>query len=1035
MSSVFKHARSLSGVSRLRADLLNRRLYKAIPPHDSEFLVYYPRNSLAGLSPGSFRSFQSTTSLNVLKSLAIDTIDTQPSQSGDHFNKEWSNSPLDEQCATLPQDAANIQAREKRLEKTPSIRVKPKPAEYLSKALRNTGHALGYNGQSAWLGQAHSKYAPQTQNESRTVGRPKKPSLPVILGEYIREVDPLLSSVSYKRAHKDLDIALQKVFRSTSYDYLSSRGYDSADVAAWAWIMKSQNPHQAMLRLFLFETDRAKSGATSPSIPPFIPLHLLRQQNLDAHSFRLLLIHSLHLMSGHTFPITETPAGVAEHDLELSTEDVRPQIDSGTRMILVVRLIRHARRVWPQSLLTIARAFARFLSAPRADDAERSVLVTRRDDRVKTVQFNQCLWLLSIPANIAPYRSTSIQQQAQFELLRAMATHKPVLPVTRQGYRAVVAVQLAHKKTFEERQSAELKAPSWPPWKEEKLGIDSQRGNEGMFSRAMQVLSQMKDAGYSHRLWEDISSILAGWDTDHSPTVQTRALMRRPQALPDRHGSKSNHHEMWVARIRSTRTVREAWACFLSYQDHGLPPKGAVYAAMAEKLIYRRYAIEREFDQMSHALPGDGREVHPEPASARDIIYVPTEPPTVDELLDQMRAQGLRPSGRFLGLLLQSATSLRSGLHYLQCSDLTAAQIEALSIVRAKPRKYQTLDLEAFHELPDMVFASFVKFLCTHSDIASLDVGNRNILTADRFPALIAADCSTGAKIDLVAYSEKHPGDRHHPRALWHAIQLTKLRRAPYTPTWTHILSALTRERVTGYYGSRSRSLQRILAWHQALRALSWMRQRDAELGEEGFRILCVAFAKAIDAAIRHPGTAEQSFELIHKARIRRLKAKNEGDDEVDALMQHALQVLKHQFDHLVLPASKTSEHAERSVFAAEIASETQLNVPSMLQIPSPATLHAFVRALGSVGDDEGLLHLLHWMSRSSDPLKEAADEHANGDKMMRRTLVAIRVFLERRQQRIDTRLPSDLIVEAYDLISRTGWDWPSDAEVTEYCQ
>jgi hypothetical protein len=30
MSSVFKYARSLSGVSRLRADLLNRRLYKVI---------------------------------------------------------------------------------------------------------------------------------------------------------------------------------------------------------------------------------------------------------------------------------------------------------------------------------------------------------------------------------------------------------------------------------------------------------------------------------------------------------------------------------------------------------------------------------------------------------------------------------------------------------------------------------------------------------------------------------------------------------------------------------------------------------------------------------------------------------------------------------------------------------------------------------------------------------------------------------------------------------------------------------------------
>ncbi|KAJ5158529.1 uncharacterized protein N7500_008180 [Penicillium coprophilum] len=1031
MSSVFKHARSLSGVSRLRADLLNSHLYKAISHHVPKFSVHYSRNSLHGLGPRSFRSFQSTASLHVPESPAVST---QPSQLDDYFTSKRSDSALDEQCATVLQDWANSSHGEKRLEKTPSIRVKPKPAEYLSKALRNTGHALGYNGQAAVFDRAGSKYTIKTQNESRTVGRPKKPSLPVILGEYIREVDPLLSSVSDKRSEKDLDIVLQKVFRKTSQDYLSSRGYDAADVAAWAWIMKSQNPHEAMVRVFLLETDRAKSGATTPSIPPFIPLYILRQQNLDPHTFRLLLIYSLHLMSGHSFHIAETPVEVSEHEPELSPQDFRPQIDSGTCMILVVRLIRHARRVWPQSLLTIARAFARFLSAPRADDAERSVLATQRDDRVKTVKFNDCLWLLSIPANIAPYRSTSIQQQAQFELLRAMATHKPVLPVTRQGYRAVVAVQLAHKKTFEERQSAELKAPSWPPWKEEKLGIDSQRGNEGMFSRAMQVLSQMKDAGYSHRLWEDISSILAGWDTDRSPTVQTRAMMRRPQALPDRHGSQSNHHEMWVARIRATRTVREAWACFLSYQDHGLPPKGAVYAAMAEKLIYRRNAIEREFDQMSHALPGDGREVHPEPASARDIIYVPTEPPTVDEFLDQMRAQGLRPSGRFLGLLLQSATSLRSGLHYLQCSSLTDSQIEALSIVRAKPRKYHTLDLEAFHELPDLVFASFIKFLCAHSDIASLDVGNRNILTADRFPALIAADCSTGAKVDLVAYSEGHPGNQHHPRALWHAIQLTKLRRAPYTPAWTHILSALTRERLTGYYGSRSRSLQRILAWHQALRALGWMRQRNVELGEEGFRILCVTFTKAIDAALKHPGTAEQSLTLIHRARIRRLKAKNEGDDDVDGLMQHALQVLKHQFDHLVLPASKTSELAERSVFATKIASDTQLSVPSMLQIPSPATLHAFVRALGSVGDDEGLLHLLHWMSRSADLLKEAAEEHANGDKMMRRTLVAIRVFLER-QQRIDTRVPSDLIVEAYDLISRTGWDWPSDAEVTEYCQ
>ncbi|KAJ5793605.1 hypothetical protein N7457_000204 [Penicillium paradoxum] len=962
-----------------------------------KFLVNYSRNDyLASPSPASFRSFQSTAFLDFSESPSINVRSSQ----NHHLEGRLSGSSSDDLCTTAPQASANTSAGEKKVgERTASIRVKPKPAEYLSKALRNSGHSLGHVASSISPQRTRSNHSPQTQNELRTVGRPKKPSLPVILGEYIREVDPLLSSASQDSENKRLDIALQKVFRQTSYEYLSSRGYDATDVTAWAWIMKSHNPHEAMIRLFLLETEKAKYGASRSSIPSFIPLHLLRHQNLDAHTFRLILIHSLHLMSGHPLPIADTAAGLVECDIGLSLEDFRPQIDSGTCMILVIRLIRHARRVWPQALLTIARAFARFLSAPKANGIERSILARRHDDRVKTEKFNHCLWLLSLPANIAPYRSTTIQQQAQFELLRAMATHKPVLPVTRKGYRAVVAVQLAHKKTFEERQSAELKAPSWPPWKEERLGMDFQRGNEGMYSRAMQVLSQMKDAGYSHRLWEDISSILAGWDTDRSPTVQTRAMMRRPQALPDKHGSKFHHYEIWVARIRSTRTV------------------------------------QADFDQMSQALPGDGREVYPEPASARDIIYVPTEPPTLDEFFDQMCSQGLRPSGRFLGLLLQSATSLRSGLHYLQCSGLADAQIAALSIIRAKSRKYHNMDLEAFHQLPDFVFASFIKFLCVHSDITSLEVGNRNILTADRFPALIAPDCSTGPKLDLLRYSEENPENQQHPRALWHAIQLTKLRRVPYNPAWIHILSGLTRERLNSTHGPRSRSLQRILAWHQALRALSWMRQREVDLGEEGFRILCSAFGKAVDSALRHPGTAEQSFALIQKARIRRLKTKSEGDDDLEALLQHGLHVLKNQFDHLVLPASKTSEHAERSVFTAKDDPDAQLSVPSMLQTPSPATLHAFVRALGSVGDDEGLLHLLQWMSQSADLLKQTADEHSNGEKMMRRTLVAIRVFLERRQQRIDTRVPSDLIAEAYDLVSRTGWDWPSDAEVTEYCQ
>ncbi|CAG7985334.1 unnamed protein product [Penicillium salamii] len=1029
MSSVLNHARSLSGTPRRRACLLiNSRLDKqnqcGVKPAVS------PRNWLpSGFRSGSLRFFQSASLFNVPATLPIDI---QPPRENNNDQRTPAVDPHAIVSLTSKPPTENDKA--KLVTASANVRIKPKPAEYLSKALRNSGHALGHEDQLTGIDRDCPRHV-TNRVKPRTIGRPKKPSLAVILGEYIREVDPVVSQLS-AHAGEDLDTALKCVFRDTNNEYLTSRGYSPTDVTSWAWILTSRNPHEAAVRLFMLEADTTKPGAKGPTIPPFILLHLLRQQSIDAHTFRLLLIHSLHLMSGQPLPPHDYLAEAVESNVNLPSTNPHPSIDSGTCMVLVTRLIRHALRVWPQALLTISRAFAQYLTTPRENAALRTTMQQRHDERVKTDKFNECLWLLSLPAKVAPYRSTPIQQQAQFELLRAMATYKPVLPVTRQGYRAIVAVQLAHKKTSEERQSAELKAPSWPPWKEEKLGIDSLRGNDGMYSRAMQVLSQMADAGYSRRLWEDISSILAGWDTDHSPTVQTRAMMRCPQALPDTHTSKRNHHEIWVARIRSTRTIREAWACFLSYEDHGLPPKKAIFAAMAEKLINRRIAIERRIDSTSPALPGDGREVHAEPASARDIIYVSKEPPTLDEFLDQMLAQGFRPSGRLLGLLLQSASSVHAGLQYLLYSDLTSAQIATLTVVQAEAQDYRSIDLPSFQAVPDLVFASFIKLLCAHSNTGSSSSQHGNIPTAARFPILMDGGYSREAKVDLVSYAENHPGNYRYPRTLWHAVQLTRMRSSPYPPAWKHILSFMARGRFGGSYGPRGRSLQRILAWHQSLKLVNWMQERDIELGEDGFQTLCVAFTKAIDAGLRHPGTAEQSFLLINKARLRRLQPTEEGDNDFDTFLQHALEVLKGQFDYLVLPTSKTSEQAERSIFAAAHEPNTQPTVPSMLHTPSPATLHAFVRALGFVGDDDGLLHLLQWMSQSADLLREAADEHINGGKMMHRTLVAIRVFLERRQeQTVDSRVPSDVVQEAYDLVRRTGWDWPSDAEVEEYCR
>ncbi|CAG8240023.1 unnamed protein product [Penicillium olsonii] len=1036
MSSVLNHARSLSGTPRRRACLLINSHLDKPKPGGIKPAVYSPRNRVPSVfNSGSLRFFQSVSLLNRPVSLPIDIEPYRENSSSNRTSE--SNPAADPRSSSRLSPISNPHVANEKLKPVASnvnVRTKPKPAEYLSKALKNNGHPLGYGDQLIGTDCAGPRHL--NRIKQRTVGRPRRPSLPVILGEYIREVDPLVSRNSTEHAEKYLDTALKSVFRDTNSEFLTARGYSPADITSWAWILTSRSSHEAAERLFLLESNAVKNGAKCPTVPSFVLLYLLRQQNIDAHTLRLLLIHSLHLMSGQPLLPNDHRAEAAEEDINLPPIDSHASIDSGTCMLLVVRLIRHAQRVWPQALLTIARAFAEFFTTPRANAAERSPIEKRHDDRVKTDKFNECLWMLSLPAKLAPYRSTPVQQQAQFELLRAMATHKPVLPVTRQGYRAIVAVQLAHKKTTEERKSAELKAPSWPPWKEEKLGIDSLRGNDGMYSRAMQVLSQMADAGYSRRLYEDISSILAGWDTDHSPTVQTRAMMRCPQALPDAHISKQNHHQVWVARIRSTRTVREAWACFLSYQDQGLPAKEAIFVAMAEKLIYRRAAIERRLDHANPSLPGDGREVHPEPASARDIIYVSKEPPTLDEFLDQMLAQGFLPSGRFLGLLLQSAPSMHAGMQYLLYSDLTSAQLATLTVVQAETRDYDSIDPAAFQAVPDLVFASFIKLLCVHSSTGPSPTRHRNFPTADHFLTLMDRGHSKEQKLDLLAYVEKHPENDSYPRVLWHAVHLTKMRRNAYPPAWKHILSFLARGRLGGFHGPRSRSLQRILAWHQTLKVVDWMRQRNIELGDDGFQTLCVAFTKAIDAGFRHPDTVEDSFVLIHKARARRLEPTEEGDDDFDAFLQHALEVLKSQFDHLVLPTSKTSAQAEQSIFAAAHGHNTPATVPSMLHTPSPATLHSFVRALGFVGDDDGLLHLLQWMSQSDDLLREAADEHSNGGRLMHRTLVAIRVFLERRQgQTVDSRVPSDVVQQAYDLVRRTGWDWPSDAEVDEYCR
>ncbi|KAI2835375.1 hypothetical protein CBS147343_5516 [Aspergillus niger] len=958
----------------------------------------------------------------------------------------------------------NSRKRTKRSDSHPG----PTPTEYLIDTLQRVHQSHGAESCS-WVYNTKNTgiMTSLTQRQRDNFKRYHRLSLQRIVADYIELLDPLSDQAnSGMESDSPLESeALQSVFSEDNLNYLAARQYSAADVVAWAWVLKSSTPYEAILRVLLLEADRSSSPDCSiKMVPPFIPLLLLRQ-SLDAKAFRLLLVYSLHLLGGRALPTPGMAMEAMTDDVELVQQDVlaKPLIEPNMCVTYVIRLLHHARELWPQAQLTIARAFAFYLDSLESEGKGWTV-ATERINQFMADKFNTVLRILSLPCRHNPFTSASLQQQAQFELLRAMARHQPALPVTRRGYQGIVAVQIAHKKTLAERQSAELKAPSWPPWKEDKIGFDVKRGVEGMKSRAMRVLSQMKEAGYSQSRWEEVSSILAGWDTDKSPTIQTRSLVPRPETVQGPSGDPK-HHAIWVARIRATRTVREAWACFLSYRDQGLPPRGAIYAAMAEKLIFRQKRARNNSHQSSQALPGDGKEVFAEPSSVRDWIYVSTEPPTLDDFLREMLSQGIRPRGRFLALLLRNAPTFGSGLDYLRCSDLTKEQLEDLCTVSGQGWGEQAQANKTLNSFPDYLISSFVAFLCNFSTVGHHSTAHCESSVGDMFPILLGRHSTNPSySTTLFAYSEelKTSEDLRHPKILAHALSLLQAQQSRSPQAWIPVMSALARDRVGSTSHRLGRHARLVLSWYEVLELTAWMAKRQIEPSLEAFQVLCYSFSRVVVAGIKEPDAVEEGLVIVSElARRGRLTGMNHASTRFEDMVQSGLNILKSRFDELVLLDPKTSSLFERSRSSIQHATASQVTVPSLVHVPSPAVLHSFVRALGLAEDTDGLLSLLRWMRQYETTLKEKYDENLNGEKMMRRIIVAVRMFLEgywgrspqafrewepsmehthdvhmHNDSEADSATFSDAsLQEAYDIIttSQVWGSWPSDEEVLDY--
>lgn len=823
-----------------------------------------------------------------------------------------------------------------------------------------------------------------------------------------------------------------EIVAEESLNYLRTQGYDLRDLAAWRWILTGKTAEEAAKRLEFLVKPMGGLYYDFGPVPMFVLFRLLLRTDMSWRAFSILLRQSWQILGSSAL-------GKLDNDLEddmqpASTQRSLEFIGLDALVILVVRLLRHARRVWPAASVEIAKLWIYHARVGRNSEQTELKAMTERDHTRLSFCYNRILSLLALPPSQSPFQSLQYRQQAQFIIIRQMNALDPPLVINSEGYKAVALVQLAHRKTHQEQRWARLKAKSWPPWKEDKLGVDAYVGVEQGISRASNFLSQAAEAGYRPLDWEKSSGILAGWDTDRSPTIQKRSVIvpRSSSGRLSRKGKKesasmgrdeeNDADVIWAARIAATRTLLEAWTCFLMCKEQSTNLTSLIYHAIFEKVIFEEKRNQGEllskFEGQANAedemvLPGDGKEVFESSMSQNQAMSTREPLPTFDTLLNQILNDQVRPSGRFLALLLNHARSYDEGVKILEASELSDSMKEVLLFWREQP----VLDVDTLlQNLPDWLFAAYIGFLCKFAYVRQRD---ESPIRQDH---------------------RVHPQEVHDATLLLrHAFKLVAKRSPFYLPPWISLLKLLAQPKsvVVLKKVSLHPNKQAIPKFHKACRLLEYMDALDLDLDFAAFKQLCKVFKNSMVSA-------------------RRLLANSSDDQErseAQVILKDGLSLVKARFWRIV-QTTDTLQGDERSpiepsgLLSGHLdVSEETLRLPRLARIPHPAYLHDYIRLLGEDADSNGILDLVRWMSFYSAEILEEARESSNGSTAMRKCLTAIRAVME--QPLVEStenekdaagelgwcKNCSKHLEEIRAIIeSNELWDgWPTDEEVEHY--
>ncbi|EME39802.1 hypothetical protein DOTSEDRAFT_74643 [Dothistroma septosporum NZE10] len=808
----------------------------------------------------------------------------------------------------------------------------------------------------------------KTLSEDKRLARLYDVSIQRILADFVRHK---ARSADYLAAEWDKPFELSP----THADYLQQKLLDLKDIEAWADIVTARDSLDAARQLAQYAESRG-----SDYFPIFVYLNVLKREHIGARALRLLIHHA-------TIAFRERARSVPH-----------PDYDRHAILLTVTRLLRHARETWPQSMRSVVQ-----LMLDHLQRCEIRRPYDRETLSAVTYELNKIMGLVSYTTATQPFKDNPHQEAAIVPILRYMAEHDPPLHIDRQGYRAVVRIQLAQRKTSNEIQWAELKALSWPPWKVDRTAMDFSIDAEYGTSRAGATLTRMKEAGYRPLHWETAAELYTGWDPDGTPTVQMRALHEQPGA---RMSTKYAHDDItWAAKIASTRTIQEAWAGYLAWEDEKLPHDQDVYLAVLvklrqEKLRQHGHGNYRPRDQSTSAwslLPGDSIEVAPLPPSTHLYTYTRTPPPTVEDFYKTLKTRDVHFEGYCLAFLIQHAPTLQEAVRRIMDSSSTYPDVAGVLVSDS------TCDIRM---IPAPVYAAIVEVFARFGRVPlskALSVKRTSTLPPlERFSidnALNPALSITRA-IDLL---------RERPvvlRRLW-TVLLVGLTNARNYAGLSMALTRQVRGRkarasdvVTSKYLENPRGvlqlppeIQRhagaINAHRIARRLLALMRQNYLDPDITAFHSFCFSTESMVAAAWSILQRSEvdvaagvknnQSFWLIRENTRTLLHTQRHHER------------LKGEFRVLVGaddPKLLAKTFGQQSNSAADL--------PRLLIVPGPALLHAYIRALGWLGDHDGLLATVQWMHDHRTELAERQSHDRNGVDMMRRLIVALRVFLER---------------------------------------